>query len=131
MKTTIFASAAVLLVKDVEASAEYYHKHLGFEYERLVGDPPKLCVVNRGGASIMLVKAAEASHIAPHSKIVQGTRDVYIWVDNADALYQEMRAAGVKIDHELSDSPNGFREFGVQDVDGYDIAFGHMIVPEE
>ena len=33
------------------------------------------------------------------------------------------------IDYEIYDAPHGFREFGVQDPDGYDIAFGQRIVP--
>ena len=34
---------------------------------------------------------------------------------------------GAEIDYTLYDAPSGFREFGVQDPDGHDIAFGEPI----
>ncbi len=34
---------------------------------------------------------------------------------------------GAKIDYEIGDKPYGIREFGVQDLDGHDLAFGSPI----
>jgi len=48
-------------------------------------------------------------------------------VNDADALYEEVKGRGAKIDYELCDQPYGCREFGIQDLDGYDIAFGQDI----
>ena len=31
------------------------------------------------------------------------------------------------IDYTLYDAPHGCREFGIQDLDGYDIAFGQIL----
>ena len=41
----------------------------------------------------------------------------------------ELIERGAMIDYEIYDAPHGFREFGVQDPDGYDIAFGQRIAP--
>lgn len=40
------------------------------------------------------------------------------------ALYDELKTRGVTIDYELCDRPYGCREFGIRDLDWYDIAFG-------
>ncbi|MGZ4232723.1 MAG: VOC family protein [Solirubrobacteraceae bacterium] len=53
--------------------------------------------------------------------------NVYIRVDDADAIYAEVQARGAGIDYTIYDAPHGFREFGVQDPDGHDIAFGQPI----
>ncbi len=50
--------------------------------------------------------------------------NIYMWVDDVEGLYNELVDRGAKIDYELCEQPYGCREFGVQDLDGYDIAFG-------
>lgn len=50
--------------------------------------------------------------------------NVYFWVDDSAALYEELKKRGATIDYELCNQPYGCREFGIQDLDGYDIAFG-------
>lgn len=52
---------------------------------------------------------------------------MYFWVDDIDALYAEYQASGATIDFTLYATPWGTREFGVQDIDGYDIAFGQVV----
>ena len=53
--------------------------------------------------------------------------EFYRRVDDADAIYAELQARGAKIDYTIYDAPHGFREFGVQDPDGHDIAFGQPL----
>lgn len=50
--------------------------------------------------------------------------DAYFWVSDADAMYEEIRGRGAIIDYGLCDQPYRCREFGIQDPDGHDIAFG-------
>ena len=45
-------------------------------------------------------------------------------VDDADTLYEQFKAAGAKMDYGPCDQPYGCREFGIQDLDSHDIAFG-------
>jgi len=45
----ITASAPVLLVSDVVASANYVRDAVGFAYHRLWGDPPDVCICDRDG----------------------------------------------------------------------------------
>lgn len=44
--------------------------------------------------------------------------NVYVRVDDADAIYAEVQERGAGIDYTIYDAPHGFREFGVQDPEG-------------
>jgi catechol 2,3-dioxygenase-like lactoylglutathione lyase family enzyme len=113
----------VLLVADLDASVAYFRDRLGFDCE-LHGDPPDFATVSRDGQTILLALCSEPERIVPNWKIVDKMWDAYIRVDDADAMYAEVRERGAGIDYEIYDAPHGFREFGVQDPDGHDIAFG-------
>ena len=75
----------------------------------------------------MLSQVEDVKFIVPHCEVVEKMWNVYFWVNDADAMYEELNGRGVKIDYELCDQPYGCREFGIQDLDGYDIAFGQDI----
>jgi len=76
---------------------------------------------------ILLALASDPTKIVPNWKIVDKTCNAYIRVDDGDAIYAEVQERGAEIDYELYDTPWGFREFGVQDPDGHDIAFGQPL----
>jgi predicted enzyme related to lactoylglutathione lyase len=69
----------------------------------------------------------EAEKIVPNWKIVDKVWNVYIRVDDVETIYAEVQERGAPIDYSLYDAPHGFREFGVTDPDGYDIAFGQRL----
>ena len=116
----------VLLVADLERSVAYYRERLGFDC-RLHGDPPNFATADRDGQTILLALAPDSSRLVPHWQIVEMMWNVYIRVDDADAMYVEVQQRGAGIDYTIYDAPHGFREFGVQDPDGHDIAFGQRI----
>jgi len=64
--------------------------------------------------------------IVPNWKIQRNIWNAYIRVEDVDALY-EVQQRGAGIDYTIYDAPHGFREFGVQDPDGHDIAFGQPL----
>ena len=120
----ILASAPVLLVADVQASAVYYRDKLGFSFERFWGEPPCFCMPARDRHVVMLSQVDDPRRIVPHYKIVANMWNAYFWVDDVELIFQELKQRGATIDYELCNQPYGVREFGVQDLDGYDIAFG-------
>ena len=126
-KPGIVGSAPILLVKDVVASANYYRDKVGFAYEQFWGEPPCFCILWRDKFNLMLSQVDDPKFIIPHYKVVERIWNVYFWVNDADALYAELKSRGASIDYELCDQPYGCREFGIQDLDGYDIAFGQDI----
>lgn len=116
----------VLLVADLDRSVAYFRDRLGFEC-KVFGEPPNFATANRDEDSILLALAESPKPIDPNWLIVEKMWDVYIRVDDVDAFYAEVQERGAGIDYELYDAPHGFREFGVQDPDGHDIAFGQPL----
>jgi catechol 2,3-dioxygenase-like lactoylglutathione lyase family enzyme len=127
---TLTGVSPVLLVSDLDRSVAFWRDELGFECE-VVGDPPDFGIARRDAAVILLALAAAdaAKRIVPNWHIVDKIWNVYIRVDDADAIYAEVQERSAGIDYTIYDSPHGFREFGVQDPDGHDIAFGQRIEP--
>ncbi len=113
----------VLLVADLDRSVTYFGERLGFACQ-VHGDPPDFAVAARDDATILLALATDAERIVPNWHIVDKMWNAYIRVDDVDAVYAEMQERGTPIDYEIYDTPWGFREFGVQDPDGHDIAIG-------
>lgn len=126
-KPKIIGSAPILLVRDVEKSANYYRDKVGFKYDRFWGEPPGFCILQRDRFHLMLSWVDDDRHIIPHYKVVRNMWNVYFWVDDARQFYEELVAAGAKIDYHLEEKGYGCLEFGIQDPDGYDIAFGQNI----
>ena len=53
--------------------------------------------------------------------------DAYIWVENADRLYAELKQKEVTIIREIEDSEYGNRDFEIEDNNGYILCFGHIL----
>ena len=121
--------APYFIVDDVVATANFYREKLGFEYERLWGDPPGFCMVMRGGITIMLSQLPKRGGMRPNRVADPDGEawDAYVWVDSADELYKEFTAKGVKIARPICDQPYGNRDFDVEDCNGYRLCFGHNI----
>ena len=120
------SSAAVLLVKDIVAASAYYRDKLGFSFDELFGEPPSYCILYRDGCSVMLKQADDPRHVVPHWTVSDKLCNVYFWVTDADGLCAEFQGRGATIDYGPCDQPYGCREFGIQDLDGYDISFGQI-----
>jgi hypothetical protein len=63
----------------------------------------------------------------PNWRVLDKCNQAYVWVTDARALHDELRGRGVPIDLSIYDTPWGTREFGIQDLDGHDIAFGQRL----
>jgi predicted enzyme related to lactoylglutathione lyase len=123
---TLTGISPVLLVSDLGQSLEYYRDRLGFACE-LYGDPPDFMTARRDEAILLFALCPVPERIVPNWKIVDNVWNAYIRVDDADAIYAEVQERGAGIDYTIYDAPHGFREFGVQDPDGHDIAFGQPL----
>jgi uncharacterized glyoxalase superfamily protein PhnB len=123
----VTGSAPVLLVADVVKSANYFCDCVGFTDPNFFREPPTFCILHRDEHHLMLAQVDDPSQIVPHWKIRDKTWNIYFWVDDAETLYAELQEKGAKIDFELYDAPYGCKEFGIQDLDGHDIAFGQVL----
>lgn len=123
----LIGSAPVLLVADVGKAANYYRDQLGFGYDRFWGEPPDFCMVQRDGFIVMLAQAPRGAPLVPHWKIASQMWNAYFWCDDVVKLHTEFVRRGARIDYGLGIKPYGIKEFGIQDLDGHDIAFGQRI----
>lgn len=127
-KPKLVCSAPVLLVADVQAAANYWRDCVGFEYDQLWGEPPSFAMCFRDDHGVMLNQVADTSLIVPHHTRVCKLWNAYFWVDDATTLFEELTQRGARIDYELCEQPYGCLEFGIQDLEGHDIAFGQGLV---
>lgn len=105
----------ILNVSDFAASMAYYTEKLGFRKAWDWGDPPSFGCVIRDGIEIFFCLNGQG----------QSGTWMSISVDDANALYEEMKAKGAKIVMPPTDEPWGMREFHVEDPDGHTFRFGH------
>jgi catechol 2,3-dioxygenase-like lactoylglutathione lyase family enzyme len=101
-----------LPVRDVVAAQRWYRDSLGLEINWLWED--NFGSVGRQNVELFLYRSDE-----PHPMICS------IFVDDADAVYEDCRARGADIASELESKPWGMREFSVRDPDGHILRIGH------
>lgn len=126
MAARLTAQAPILFVRDLNASVAYWQDRLGFSGQTW-GDPADFAILRRDACHIMLALAPEDHAITPHWRIRDKMWNAYFWVDDARAIYEEFIASGADIDYTLHEKPYGVLEFGIQDLDDHDIAFGQII----
>jgi len=121
------SGAPILLTSDVVAAADYYVEKVGFELVGLYGEPPNFTILKRDGLPLMLAQVPPGAVITPNWQVADKTCNIYYWVDDVDAIYAELQERGAIIDFTLYATPWGTREFGIQDLDDHDIAFGEVV----
>jgi predicted enzyme related to lactoylglutathione lyase len=121
--------APYFIVDDVVATANDYRDKLGFSYDRFWNDPPSFCMVKRSGIIIMLAQLDTIGVMRPNHVVDPegGAWDAYIWIDDADALWAELRSRGAKIVRDVCDQPYRCRDFEVEDRNGYRLCFGQVL----
>jgi hypothetical protein len=126
----LIASAAVLRVRDVVASANHYRDAMGFDYDRFYGQPPVFVIVGRDDMYLMLKQVADAGIISPHRAAGVDSCDVYFWTSDVETLHAEFVRRGARITEGLYLQDYGCKEFAVEDIDGYEIRFGQIVAED-
>jgi catechol 2,3-dioxygenase-like lactoylglutathione lyase family enzyme len=85
------------VVPDVVAAAEYYRDIFGFRVLGYFLDPPVFAMVARDDVEIHFGKADDGALVAPNFTRRRMGLDAYIWVNDLDALFVELKARGAKI----------------------------------
>jgi len=103
-----------LPVQDVERAQEYYRDILGFEIGWL--DPGKeIGAVSRRDVAIFFRRTKPPFTPAVH----------WVFAEDVDASYRELRSSGANIVEPLEKKPWGLRQFTVDDLDGNRFYFHH------
>lgn len=112
--TSIGQPVPELPVADVERAQRHYRDILGFEIGWLYPDK-EIGSVSRGPAAIFFRK-----RVPPFEPAMQ-----WIFAEDIDAAYQELKSAGANIVAPLETKPWGLRQFTVEDLDGNRFYFHH------
>lgn len=103
-----------LPVADVERAQRHYRDALGFEIGWLYGGG-EMGAVSRGNVAIFFRKRTPPFEAEVH----------WVFAEDLDATYDELRSSGAKIVDPLETKPWGMRQFTVEDLDGHRFHFHH------
>ena len=96
-----------LPVADVERAQQHYRDALGFEIGWLYSRK-EIGAVSRGNVAIFFRKRKPPFEPAVH----------WVFAEDIDASYQELKSLGANIVDPLEKKPWGLRQFTVEDLDG-------------
>jgi uncharacterized glyoxalase superfamily protein PhnB len=122
-KAEIVRFAPYFPVADVASAGAYYRDVLGFECEYSAGTPPEFAQYSRNGCALMFRRVPNPAAISPNEK-QGGTWDVFFWVDDAEALFEELTQKGAGVVYAPTVQPYGMKEFAIRELNGYVLGFG-------
>jgi catechol 2,3-dioxygenase-like lactoylglutathione lyase family enzyme len=128
--TKAWQASPILGVRHVRRAAEYYRDVLGFSldpdgvFQPSRDEPDGVYgIVKRPGAWIHFqIRRDEI----PERRRAAFERDVYLYVDDVDSLYADLRRRGAQIQAPPQMASHGIREIVVEDLNGYRLAFGEI-----
>jgi uncharacterized glyoxalase superfamily protein PhnB len=112
--TSIGQLVPELPVADVERAQQHYRDTLGFEIAWLY-EHKEIGAANRGNVAIFFRKRKP-----PFEPVIH-----WVFAEDIDATYQELKASNANIVDPLEKKPWGLRQFTVQDLDGNVFYFHH------
>lgn len=108
----------ILPVDDIDAAVEFYTQKLGFWLAFKWGTPVTMAGVNLGKHVQIFLELGTSNP--------KGC-SMYFVVGDADELYEFHRANGVEIMCVPENRDYGLRDYGVRDLYGYQLNFGHRL----
>jgi uncharacterized glyoxalase superfamily protein PhnB len=118
------------VVRDVVEAAEYYRDVFGFKILGYYWDPPVFAMVGRDDVVIQFGRIDRGQTVAPNRTRRGEALDAYIWVNDLDALFAELKEKGAKIVEEPKRQPWNCYEFGVEDAFGFRLVFSESTSAE-
>jgi catechol 2,3-dioxygenase-like lactoylglutathione lyase family enzyme len=107
-------------VSNVGGALAFLVERLGFVEQFRMGDPLSYAIADRDAVSIQLLPAERSPETLGHAR-------AYVFTNNVDALYEELKGRGCHFEAAPADMSYGMREMAVRDPDGNRIAFGQEI----
>lgn len=122
----------VLGVRHVRRTAEYYRDVLGFSLDPVTGvfqpsadDPEGVYGIVKSGAQWIHFQIRRDETPPVHRQPFE--RDLYLYVDDAEGTHDELVRRGATIIQPLCETRYGLREFVIEDLNGFRLAFGQPI----
>lgn len=120
----LYASHSVFPVPDIEKTADFYEKKMGFRrVDYLSATEPHVCLY-RDATEIILTQSKNGQHVLSNHELYGYGEDAYFITDDQQDLQEELEAAGVEIVDRLHMTDYHNLEFKVRDLDGRQIIFG-------
>ncbi len=115
------------VVADVVEAAEYYRDVFGFKILGYYWDPPVFAMVGRDDVVIQFGRIDRGQTVAPNWTRRDEALDAYIWVNDLDALFAELKEKSAKIVEEPKRQPWNCYEFSVEDAFGFRLVFSESM----
>jgi len=115
------SAVPLFLVSDVQASATWYRDKLGFDFDRIWGEPPVFGILPRDAIELMLKECPEG--VRPHGQVTTETWDAYVRVRDIEELRRELSQRGAAIQRGPERMIYHCVELEVVDPDGYALCF--------
>jgi uncharacterized glyoxalase superfamily protein PhnB len=103
--------------RDVADALDWLTKTFGFSEHYRYGEPVSGAQVFLGNAYIMVTSPRPGG--ASPAQLGHQTQYLTVFVDDVDAHYARVKAAGAKIVEELNETIYGERQYAVEDLDGH------------
>ena len=117
--------APQIVVADVVSTAEFYRDELGFKILGYFADPPVYAMVERDEVEIHFGKADEGAMVQVNETVRKGLgNDLYIWVSDIDAMFEELSAKNVEIVEGPVRRIYGSVEVVIKDCNGLQLVLG-------
>tara|TARA_R110000787_G_scaffold134182_4_gene246573 strand:+ start:1461 stop:1919 length:459 start_codon:yes stop_codon:yes gene_type:complete len=135
-------AVAIVPVRDIEATVDFYADVLGFE-RRFIADDKSFAIVIHGEAAIHFIADDKSFAIVIHGeaaihfvacddddalRATANNISIYLWVRSLDALYEKLQPSLAALPQGRVrppfDQPYGMREFHIKDPDGCLLLFG-------
>ena len=125
MAAKLTKAAPTFVVPDVVATAEYYRDKLGFKILGFFAEPPVYAMIARDEVELHFGKIDDGAEMQFNETLRKGLgSDVYIFVDDVHALYDEFRSRGAEITEGPIKRIYNCTEITVKDCNGFQLVFG-------
>ena len=125
MAAKLRKAAPTFVVPDVVATAEYYRDKMGFTILGFFAEPPVFAMIARDEVELHFGTIDDGAEMQFNEKLRKGLgSDVYIFVDDVHALYDEFRSRGAEITEGPIKRIYNCTEITVKDCNGFQLVFG-------
>jgi catechol 2,3-dioxygenase-like lactoylglutathione lyase family enzyme len=114
----------VISTADVRATIDHYVSVLGFDEHFSFGEPVVYAGVERDGVELYITLDV------PLATMLRDTGlhpELFLWVDDVDAVYADHTARGATIAEQIGDRAWEARQYVVEDPNGYRIKFAQPL----
>jgi uncharacterized glyoxalase superfamily protein PhnB len=120
----IHSAAPVIGTDDIERSLCYYIDVLGFSFDFKYGDPTVYAGVKSDQAEIYFCDSPVQAHIVKENNLAP---KIFIWVADAQRLFEEHVDNGAEVFEPIADRPWGARQYVIREINGYHLKFAQPI----